>query len=625
MNVEQIVFFCISLILNLFLLVFVLIEFFQFLLFRSRLAHLEDLLKKLLHEKNLSPQEVPLSAPSAPVAKKVVEIKNRETPATEKQQEKEEKKESLLANFRKWFIMGHYDKEEVSKEYAIATTWLIRAGVIILLCGTGFFLKYSLEKNLITPPVRITGTFLTAIALIAAGWYGINKRFHHLAVGLLSIGTVTFYMGSFAGYKFYHLFPGWAAFLLMISASAISMGIAAKYKLLPLALTGCAGGYLVPVFLSASAGNVTVFTAYLAVISAGVLIVSRQHRWRSLECTAFCMSFLFACIAILTKIRKTDHYTLLFLFILFLIFLIIPLARKKEHGFFLTEWLLPAGANVFTLVLGLAVIYNIVPEVYKGVFSGSFAMLLCVCTLTAGILLRKLRSDGKNLFNAFLASSLFTLFLVIPLTFKEQGAWICGWSVLGFVLAYAYGKSREKAILFFSIFSYAGALFFILISNNNGLSGKFLTRFYTLGVFSLALSASGFLLGKCRDMAEKIWQNHFFIAGAAAFLIYTSIEIYTFLATTSALKEFRNGGLTVWWTFAGILLLGYGIRRRIKKMRIGALLLFLLALIKIYTIDIASFNTIYKVIAFLVPGILFLGGAFAYICMKKYFSNRDKA
>ena len=622
MSMEQMILSVVSLILNLFLLLFVVIQFCQFIFFRSRLTQLEDLLKKLLKEKE-KPLPVQQKTPvaSSVVPQEVTNIPPR--PEIKKQLtaiEKKGEKESLWANFCKWFVMGHYNREEISKEYAVATTWLIRSGVIILLCGIGFFLKYSIEKELVTPPVRITGTFLTSILLFAAGYYGINKRFHLLAVGLLSIGTVTFYMGAFAGYKFYHLFPIWTAFLFMLLASAISMSIAAKYKLLPLALTGCTGGYLVPVLLSSSSGNVTAFTAYLAVISAGVLIISRIHRWRSLECTAFCVSFLFAFTAVFGRLRKTDHYTLLFLFILFLIYLLIPLIRKKEHAFALTEWLLPVGANVFTLALGVTVIHNFVPEVYKGVFSGSFALLLCVCTLTAGILLRKLREDGRKLFSAFLAASLFTLFLAVPLTFKEKGAWICSWSVLGFILIYAYSKSKEKVLSTFGILSCAGALLFILITNEHGPAGKFVTRFFTMGVFSLALPSSGFLLLASKEKEDKLLRNVFFIAGTAAFLVYTSIEIYTFFAENPALKEFRNGGLTVWWAVSGILLLGYGIRKKIKAMRLGALLLFLTALVKIYTVDIASFNTLHKVIAFLLLGVLFMGGAFAYMLTKKYFS-----
>ena len=118
MSMEQTVFFCISLILNLFLLLLFVIQICQFIFFRSRLSQLEDLLKKLLKKEGSSPyvpQKNTVSSPanlstSSPV-KIVPEIK-KTLPSTEKKVEKE----SLRANFRRWFIMGHYNKEDVSKE-----------------------------------------------------------------------------------------------------------------------------------------------------------------------------------------------------------------------------------------------------------------------------------------------------------------------------------------------------------------------------------------------------------------------------------------------------------------------------------------------------------------------------
>ncbi|MBR2904585.1 MAG: hypothetical protein IKC08_01690, partial [Lentisphaeria bacterium] len=103
MSMEQTVFFCISLILNLFLLLLFVIQICQFIFFRSRLSQLEDLLKKLLKKEGSSPyvpQKNTVSSPanlstSSPV-KIVPEIK-KTLPSTEKKVEKE----SLRANFRR--------------------------------------------------------------------------------------------------------------------------------------------------------------------------------------------------------------------------------------------------------------------------------------------------------------------------------------------------------------------------------------------------------------------------------------------------------------------------------------------------------------------------------------------
>ena len=44
----------------------------------------------------------------------------------------------LWEKFAHWFCYG-IQRDDVSKEYAAATTWLIRAGILILLCAIGFF------------------------------------------------------------------------------------------------------------------------------------------------------------------------------------------------------------------------------------------------------------------------------------------------------------------------------------------------------------------------------------------------------------------------------------------------------------------------------------------------------
>ena len=67
-----------------------------------------------------------------------------------------------------------------------------------------------------------------------------------------------------------------------------------------------------------------------------------------------------------------------------------------------------------------------------------------------------------------------------------------------------------------------------------------------------------------------------------------------------------------------------GIRKNYKVLRASSMLLFIGCLGKIYMVDIAGLNTLHKVIAFLLTGILFLGGAAAYIIFRKRFSEDKK-
>ena len=116
----------------------------------------------------------------------------------------------------------------------------------------------------------------------------------------------------------------------------------------------------------------------------------------------------------------------------------------------------------------------------------------------------------------------------------------------------------------------------------------------------------------------------FFAAGGISFLVYSSIEVYNNLEKCSFLHDFRNGGLSVWWAVVAFALLIAGIRKNYKVLRASSMLLFIGCLGKIYMVDIAGLNTLHKVIAFLLTGILFLGGAAAYIIFRKRFSEDKK-
>ena len=54
------------------------------------------------------------------------------------------------------------------------------------------------------------------------------------------------------------------------------------------------------------------------------------------------------------------------------------------------------------------------------------------------------------------------------------------------------------------------------------------------------------------------------------------------------------------------------------------MLLFTACVIKICAVDISGLNTLHKVAAFLLTGILFFGGATAYILCRRRFLEADK-
>ena len=76
---------------------------------------------------------------------------------------------------------------------------------MILVIGIGFFLKYSVDRDLISPLGRVALSWFTGLSLLIAGTRLLGRRYHVFGQGLLGGGLATLYFSVFAAANFYHL------------------------------------------------------------------------------------------------------------------------------------------------------------------------------------------------------------------------------------------------------------------------------------------------------------------------------------------------------------------------------------------------------------------------------------
>jgi hypothetical protein len=112
-------------------------------------------------------------------------------------------------------------------------------------------------------------------------------------------------------------------------------------------------------------------------------------------------------------------------------------------------------------------------------------------------------------------------------------------------------------------------------------------------------------------------------ASLAVLFLYATLEVNTFLGYY--LEGLRSGGVSILWAlFAlGLILRGIGTKRR--ALRYLGLGLFAVVVWKVFLVDLSRLDQFYRVVAFLVLGVLVLCGAFLYLKYRDVFAIQTPA
>lgn len=162
--------------------------------------------------------------------------------------------------------------------------WL---GGVALFFGVIFFVKYAFENNLIPPAMRVALGFVTGSGLLVGG-LALHRRGTHQALSqaLCATAVLVLYGVTFAAYERYGFFNQAGTFALMVLVTVVAFLIAVRLNALVVAGLGMVGGFLTPVMVSTGRDELLILSAYIALLVAGLIAVSRHRNWRFLVTAA---------------------------------------------------------------------------------------------------------------------------------------------------------------------------------------------------------------------------------------------------------------------------------------------------------------------------------------------------
>ncbi|MBA2586267.1 MAG: DUF2339 domain-containing protein, partial [Chthoniobacterales bacterium] len=153
--------------------------------------------------------------------------------------------------------------------------WL---GGFVLFLGVVFLVKYSFERNLVTPAMRVVLGSVIGLALLVAGWWTAARQYRVSGQSLCATGVLILYANIFAAHAFYHLIALVPAFVLMAIITLGAFVLAVRLDAQVVAVLGLAGGFITPVLISAGDNAAALFT-YIALLNAGIAALAIHRRW----------------------------------------------------------------------------------------------------------------------------------------------------------------------------------------------------------------------------------------------------------------------------------------------------------------------------------------------------------
>lgn len=523
------------------------------------------------------------------------------------------------------------ERDTADLESKIGKVWLNRIGIMAILAGVAYFIKYAFDSGYIGPGGRVAIGLVAGIAVVLWSERFRKKDYKAFSYSLKAVGIGTLYLSLWGAFQVYHLIDSGPAFAAMIVVTAATMVLAITQDAEILAAYALVGGFSTPVLVSTGQNHEIVLFSYVAILNLGMLVASAYKPWRRLMWgsalgTVVLYAGWYDRFYSVSQRPLTVFFVALFAAIFAAIALVTPLERSRWHsGHSISLMVLPL-LNAGGLFLALFAMY----ENEKATLTWYALALAAVYLGLSNVFSRRTGADdGVVKVVTMIHIAIAIAFITIAIPLKLNAQWITiGWLVESAVLLVIAVRTRTDFLRYFAGATLALGVGRLLIVDSSQIQSAlvFNSRFatYLVAIVILAgIVAAGERFASEREMPFVK------LAGLALNLLalialtleahdYFSRQMTAIYGLPDYSQRWRqidlawNFSYSAIWLIYGAGMMAFGFWKRDAFVRWQALVLMALTIGKVFTYDSWSLDKIYRILSFVGLGVMLMVVSYVY-------------
>src|SRR5262245_16617185 len=190
------------------------------------------------------------------------------------------------------------------------------AGIALVLAAV-FFLRYSIDRGWLSPPVRVAIGIIVAVALLVVCELRAARKYAVTANALDAAAIAILFATFFAAHTLWGLIPAPVTFGLLAMVTVLAVLLSIRRDSMFIAVLGLLGGFATPALLSTGENQPIPLFAYLLLLNVGLAWVASRRRWPVLSILTLVLTALYQWTWVITFLTSSQLSLAMGIFLVF--------------------------------------------------------------------------------------------------------------------------------------------------------------------------------------------------------------------------------------------------------------------------------------------------------------------